>query len=149
MQMNPAYQAVLWGALLVFAAYNCTDDQAMPPPTEPLPGDGAQHIPTSIHYFSEAEQKLAIKEYTFAAALLNKGIVAYRAETGKMCCGSAEQSNKAIDVLIQLRQKLRKGKPVMARDLRVAIQQALLVEGWGFPQRQTSGNETPVLPVGN
>ncbi len=148
MQTQTVFQTLLGAAFFFFAACQYADDKAKSAPEakDSFAGNSAISAPKSVHYFSDAEQKLLLKEYTFAAAQLNKGIVAYRVETGKMCCKSAKQANKAIDVLTQLRQKLRNGKPVLQQDLRAAIQQALVVEGVGVQQNT---DESLAVPVGN
>ena len=153
MQIQSFYQAFIGAILLLWAA--C---QNAPGYSKPLSSDEAsQHalgsgqatIPKSIHYFSDAEQKLSIKAYSFAAAQLHKGIIAYRVETGKMNGNAARQANNAIDALTRLRTQLRNGKAVNEVDLRQAIQHALAVEGAEFPANEATGQGELLVPVGN
>jgi hypothetical protein len=110
---------------------------------------GQIDTPASLVHFSDAEQKLAIGEYSFAAVQLHKGIIDYRMETGKMHGNAARQANRAIDALTLLRKSLREGKAVNGIDLHLAIQNALLVENPDFrlPEQQAPDNKGLFVPV--
>jgi hypothetical protein len=106
--------------------------------------------PASVGHFIVAEQNLAVGEYHLAATHLNKGIIAYRGETGKMHGRAAQEANRAIDVLIRFRKNLREGKPVDGAGLHLAIQNALAIEAPAPRQLETrpSGHEGLIVPVG-
>ena len=110
-------------------------------------GQGYRHTgsePVSLTYFEAAEQQVAIGRYTFAAKHLNKGIIAFRIETGKMSGPGAIRANRSIDALTRLRKTLRHGEPVMPDDLHQAILTAMESE----PMRAASlPKPTPELFV--
>jgi hypothetical protein len=116
-----------------------------------LPG-GEQFAgtPPCVGHFIAAEQNISIGEYHQAAVHLNKGIIAYRGETGKMRGRAAQDANRAIDVLIRYRKNLREGKPVDGSGLHQAIQNALAVETPAPRQldKRPSGHEGLIVPVG-
>lgn len=56
-----------------------------------------------------------------AAKHLNKGIISFRVETGKMSGRDAMRANQAIDRLIRLRNTLRHGQMVSPEALHQAI----------------------------
>lgn len=116
--------------MVLFAACRKTNDGSSTLPNQEYSRlRGHAGAPPSLAHFTDAEQKLVLGEYSFAAAQLNKGIIAYRSETGKMNGNAARQANRAIDGLIVVRKKLREGKAVSTAELHLAIQNALAVEG--------------------
>lgn len=115
------------------------------------PTDAVSPRPTAASgvYFADAEQKLTLGEYSFAASQLNKGIVAYRTETGKFSGNSARLANHAIDGLIALRKLLREGKPIHPEDLHWAVENALAVEGATVPLPGPGRHSHMGVPVGS
>lgn len=85
----------------------------------------AMREPSSLSHFKAAEQQLAIGQYIYAATQLDKGIVAYRIETGKLSGVHAARANHAIDVLTRLRKILRHGAAISTDDLHLAILTAM------------------------
>ncbi|MFZ4635714.1 MAG: hypothetical protein ACOYNO_16040 [Saprospiraceae bacterium] len=81
--------------------------------------------PSSLTHFKAAEQQLAIGQYIYAATQLDKGIVAFRIETGKLSGVHAAHANHAIDVLTRLRKILRHGEAISTDDLHLAILTAM------------------------
>ncbi len=83
------------------------------------------NTPESLVHFDAAEQQLAEGRYIFAATHLNKGIVAFRIETGKYSGAHAIRANRAIDSLTKIRKILRRNEAVACEDLHRAILNAL------------------------
>ena len=81
--------------------------------------------PPSLEYFKAAEQQLTNGRYIYAATQLDKGIVAFRIETGKLSGVHAARANHAIDVLTRLRKTLRHGEAISTDDLHLAILTAM------------------------
>lgn len=112
--------------LLLHAGCQRGDSDAVERGPKPLGGaEPAARIPPSLAHFETAEQQLAAGRYIFAATQLDKGIVAFRIETGKMSGNRAVRANRAIDALTRLRKPLRHGEPVSAEDLHRAILAAM------------------------
>ncbi len=84
--------------------------------------------PDSHIHFAAAEQQLAEGRYIFAATQLDKGIVAFRIETGKMIGAHAIRANHTIDALTKLRKTLRRGDAVDTDALHQAILSAMAFE---------------------
>lgn len=82
-------------------------------------------VPGSLVHFESAEQQVAEGRYIYAATQLDKGIVAFRIETGKMSGSRAKRANCAIDVLTRLRKPLRHGEAVSVEELHRAILAAM------------------------
>ncbi len=94
--------------------------RASPAMQESLPD-----VPPSLTHFKAAEQQLANGHYIYAATQLDKGIVAFRIETGKLSGVHAIRANHAIDVLTRLRKTLRHGEAISTDDLHLAILTAM------------------------
>ena len=104
---------------------------------------------SSMAHFADAQEMLDAGNYSFAAAKLNKAIVAYRKETGMYYGERARKANHAIDELILLRKMLRNGNAVDQDELTFAIQQALAVEGLTYPYpREQQPTQSIGVPVG-
>lgn len=145
--MRTAFSVFLGGMLLFLATCQRSNERSNG--SQPVgAADLQDRVPQSVVYFSDAEQKLDLGELSFAAAQLNKGIVAYRIETGKTHGNVAKSANHAIDALTHLRKNLREGKSVSSHDLRLAIQNALAVEGIRFPLDEREEPQDLMVPVG-
>lgn len=103
----------------------------------------------SAAYFESAEQKLVEKRYLLAAQHLDKGIVAFRIETGKMSGARAARANRAIDRLTRLRKTLRHNESVNADELHQAILSAMEAEpGLPSPIQHPKPGSGLGVPVG-
>lgn len=129
--MSTPFNTSVLGAFLAFLGSACQapDSEMLEHSNHPSNGhEQAAHVPASLAHFDAAEYQLAQGQYTFAATQLNKGIVAFRVETGKLSGARAVSANRAIDTLTRLRKTLRHGDSVGASELHRAIQNAMDAE---------------------
>jgi predicted FMN-binding regulatory protein PaiB len=129
--MSTPFNTSVLGAFLAFLGTACqAPDSEMLEHTQNQSNGREQtaHVPASLAHFDAAEYQLTQGQYTFAASQLNKGIVAFRVETGKLSGAKAISANRAIDTLTRLRKTLRHGDSVAAGELHRAILSAMEAE---------------------
>ncbi len=112
-------------AMLVACCQRGDSDTVELARTSPAMQESLPEVPSSLTHFKAAEQQLANGRYIYAATQLDKGIVAFRIETGKLSGVHAARANHAIDVLTRLRKTLRHGAAISTDDLHLAILTAM------------------------
>jgi len=145
---TPVFFTVL--TLLCVSCMQMDSDSGAGSDIKTSPGIGQNApAPASRAYFLAAEQQLAEKQYIFAATQLDKGIVAFRIETGKMSGAQAMRANHSIDALTKLRKTLRHGEAVDPAVLHGAIVLALETEKFPSPTPQRPSPDIMVPVSGN
>ena len=121
--MSPPYYFL--PLLLLF--FQCRHDSPGVIERRPIANQN-ERSPASLAHFEAAEQQVALGHYMIAAKHLNKGIITFRVETGKMSGRDAIRANQAIDGLIRLRKVLRHDQAVSPEALHQAIHFAMQSE---------------------
>lgn len=141
----------LCGMFLLFFGCGKSDEQSRPvtpPASEEIPLHWQSGDASCVHFFEETELAIGRGEYLTASRHLQKGIIAYRKETGRLAGSRARHSNRSIDSLVRLNKRLRSGQQVAFEEFHQTVLNALDVDGVAAPPLKPKPGRDLGVPVG-